>query len=369
MKILMVTNKVRTYALGFQNVLTPLLQLGHEIVWAADFSQFVGEGRERIPCVTEQISIHTSPFHPENRKAYRQIRRVIREHKIEAVLCSTPIGGLLARLAAHREGVRPVVYTAHGFLFFKGAPLINQTAYKWEEELLAHITDALITIALEDYSAAKKLKLRNGGKLYLIHGAGIQVGVRADVDRAEKRRSLGVPDDAFLVVSVGELNRNKNTATALNALIEMNDSRVHYVACGDGPEKRTLEMYAQKRGVSERFHAVGYRTDVSEILACSDAFVMMSFREGLPRALMEAMDAGLPCVGSDTRGIRDLIDSEGGFICKPKDAKGLSLSLWKLFRDPALRERMGAHNCEKVKRYASEVVRRELYGIFKEVFP
>lgn len=363
MRVLMVTNKVKTYALGFQNVFDPLNRLGHEIVWAADFSQFVAD-KSVIPCPIEQISINTNPLNSGNRAAYKRLLEIIDEYKIGAVLCSTPIGGALARLAAKKKDIKPVVYEAHGFLFFRGAPLINRTVYKWEEQWLAHYTDTLITITEEDYAAAQKFKLRSGKKPYMVHGAGVNVGVTVNIDKAQKRRVIGVPEDAFLIVSAGELNKNKNTEVVVRALAQTPDA--HYVACGVGPEKETLEKLAQKLGVTNRFHLMGYRTDMPEIMAVSDVFTMMSFREGMPRSVLEAMDLGLPCVGSDTRGIRDLIDSNGGFICGPTDAAAFAEAFKKLKADPEMRERMGSYNREKAKGYSADIVREELFEIYKE---
>lgn len=365
MKILMVTNKVKTYALGFQNVLEPLAQLGHEVIWAADFSGFVADKR-MIPCQTEQISIHTNPFNRCNIRAYKQLLDIIARYRIEAVLCSTPIGGALARLAAKKKGIRPVLYEAHGFLFFKGAPLINRTVYKWEEKWLARYTDVLITITNEDYAAAQALKLRSGEKPYLVHGAGVRVGVRVDIDRAEKRRSIGIPEDAFVILSAGELNKNKNTEVIVRAL--KNVPEAHYIACGVGPEKENLEKLAERIGVSERFHLLGYRTDIAELMTMSDVFTMMSFREGMPRSLLEAMDLGLPCVGSDTRGIRDLIDAHGGHICSPKDPGAFARAFNILRENKFLCSEMGAYNRGKVQDYSADVVRSELYYIYAKVF-
>lgn len=365
MKILMVTNKVKTYALGFQNVLEPLGQLGHEVIWAADFSQFVAD-KSVIPCQIEQIDINTNPFNRSNVTAYKQILDIIERYDIEAVMCSTPIGGALARLAAKKKGIKPVFYEAHGFLFFKGAPLINQTVYKWEEELLAHYTDVLITITNEDYAAAQKFKLRSGERPYLVHGAGVKVGVRVEIDCAEKRRSVGVPEDAFVIVSAGELNKNKNTEVVVRALKDVPEA--HYIACGVGPEKENLEKLAEELGVSERFHLMGYRTDMAELMAMSDVFTMMSFREGMPRSLLEAMDLGLPCVGSDTRGIRDLIDSHGGYICSPRDPRAFANAFNALRKDEQLRFEMGTYNKGKVQDYSADVVKRELYDIYKKAF-
>lgn len=364
MKVLLITNKVKTYALGFQNVLEPLRDLGHEVVWAADFSNFVGD-KSSIPCVVEHIDINTNPFNHSNRAAVKQVCEIIKKYDIQAIQCSTPIGGLIGRLAGKKMNVSPVIYAAHGFLFFKGAPLVNRTVYKWEEDFLARYTDVLITITEEDYKAAQKIKIRSGRKPYLIHGAGVKVGVTADIDRNEKRRSLGVPEDVFIIVSAGELNKNKNTEVIVKALKDVDGA--HYIACGVGPEKENLEKLAQDLGVTDRFHLMGYRTDMPEIMACADVFTMMSFREGMPRAVLEAMDLGLPCVGSDTRGIRDLIDDEGGFICKPTDAMAFAEAFTKLRDNPEMRKMMGEHNRSKVNNYSADVVRNELTAIYKEI--
>lgn len=364
MRVLLITNKVKTYALGFQNVIEPLKALGHEIIWAADFSHFVGE-RSLIPCVVENININTNPLNPINCSALKQVCEIIKKYEIEAIQCSTPIGGLIGRLSGKKMKISPVIYAAHGFLFFKGAPLINRMVYKWEEDILAHYTDVLITITEEDYKAAQKLKLRSGRKPYIIHGAGVKVGVTVDIDRNEKRRNIGVPEDAFVIVSAGELNKNKNTEIIVRALKDVDGA--HYVACGVGPEKEKLEKLAQKLGVSDRFHLMGYRTDMPEIMVCADAFTMMSFREGMPRAILEAMDLGLPCVGSDTRGIRDLIDADGGFICKPTDAAAFAEAFNILKANPVVCKKMGEHNRGKVNNYSSDVVRDELTSIYRDV--
>lgn len=126
MKVLLITNRVKTYALGFQNVLEPLRTLGHEVVWAADFSNFIGD-KTQIPCITEQIDINTNPLKPSNRKALKQLCDIIEKYNIQAIQSSTPIGGLLGRFAGRKMRVNPIIYAAHGFLFFKGAPLINRT--------------------------------------------------------------------------------------------------------------------------------------------------------------------------------------------------------------------------------------------------
>ena len=367
MRLLMVSNKIKTFPLQYKNILEPLSQLGHNVVWAADFSQYVGQKND-IPCDIEQISINTNPLNAQNWLAYEQLLEIIDRYKIEGILCSTPIGGAFARQAGKTKGIEPVLYEAHGFLFFKGAPLINRTLYKWEEVILAHYTDYLITITKEDFEEALKLKMRSGKKIFLVHGAGVNVGVRVEIDKAAKRREIGIPEDGFVIVSAGELNKNKNTEVIVRALKRFKGQNVHYIACGVGPEENKLRTLAKSLGVEKQFHLLGYRTDMPEVMAASDVFTMMSFREGLPRAILEAMDLGLPCVGSNTRGIRDLIEEKGGFICNPNDPSAFASAFQKLMIDPELRKQMGEYNRGKVKNYSSEIVKKELYEIYKEAF-
>ena len=303
MKILLVSNKVKTYNLGFKNEIEPLLEAGHEVVWAADFSSFVGDRTEAIPFETRHIDIKSSPFNKNNRRAYKDLLSILREEKYDVVQSSTPIGGMLARMAARKVKTPIVIYEAHGFLFFKGAPLINRTVYKFQEHLMSRWTDVLVTINDEDYRSAQKMKLRKGGKLFMIHGAGVEVGQSRECDRTAKRAEIGLPEDAVAIVSAGILNKNKNNHVVIESLALLENKNVYYVICGEGDEEGALRELAEKNGVSDRVLFLGFRTDMKQIMLACDIFAMPSFREGVPRALLEAMDLGLPCIGTRTRGI------------------------------------------------------------------
>lgn len=367
MNILMVTNKVRAYSLGHKNVIEPLLEIGHQVIWAADFNFFIGE-KTIIPCKIKQISINTSPWKLENRMAYKQLLQIIDDEQIEAIYCSTPIGGLLARIAGRKKGISPIIYAAHGFLFFKGAPWINRTVYKWEELILAHYTDALINITKEDYNTAQKFKLRSGRKPYLVHGAGVNIGAKITVDKVCKRKELGISDGAFIIVSAGELNKNKNIKVMIEAVAELQNPNIQYIICGEGDEYGSLIKLVSELNICNQIHFLGFRMDVLEIMAVSDAFVMPSFREGVPRALLEAMDLGLPCVASRTRGIMDLIeDGVNGYLCKPHEKQEFVEAFRKLIGHPERCSAMGNAGRKIAKGYSKEIVREELTEIFKEV--
>ncbi len=367
MNVLIVGNRVRTYALGFQNEIIPLLSLGHKIVWAADFSNFIGD-RDIIPCKTIHIDITAYPFHRTNIRALKQIKSIIKDENIEVVSSSTPIGGTLARIAAWQCGLKKnVIYEAHGFLFFKGVPFLKKCIYKIHEAALAHITDTLITITNEDYEAAKNFKLRGGTRPYLVHGAGVNTGLIPDNDRDSVRKELGFSSDDILIISAGDLNDNKNNQVVIKALTSLSEN-THYLICGAGEKLSFLQNLVNSLNLQGRVHFLGYRTDMINLMSASDIFVMPSLREGVPRSILEAMDLSIPCIGSRTRGIADLIDDDrGGYLCNPNSPEEFALAITKLIENPQKRIAFGHHNQSKVKNYSTEVVRSELTEIYKTV--
>lgn len=366
MNVLMVSNRVKTYALGFENVIVSFIELGHKVIWAADFSGFIDDNNI-IPCETRQISITSNPIKVQNVRAYNELLQIIDRDQIDAIYCSTPIGGTLARMAARKMCIELVIYAAHGFLFFEGAPLVNKILFKFHEKLLAKWTDVLITITNEDYVAAEKFRLRSGKKPYLVHGAGVNVGNYIVIDKEVKRKELGVPTDGIVLVSGGFLNRNKNNRVIIEAMGFVANDNIYYLICGEGKEENALKSLAKKCGVDKKVAFLGYRKDLLEIMAVSDIFVMPSLREGVPRSLLEAMDLGMPCIGARTRGITELIGNDGGYLCRSRSSTDFATAIDALARNIEVRLALGKANREKVKMYSTECVKMELMQIFDEV--
>lgn len=301
---------------------------------------------------------------------YKNLCRFLETHPdVEVIHCNTPIGGVLGRICGKKYG-KKVIYMAHGFHFYKGAPLLNKTLFKFIEMMMAHKTDCLITINQEDFEAAQKLKLTQGGIVYKVNGVGIDLHSFDDVsnNKAEKRESLGIPEGAILGIIVGDLNNNKNVETLIKALPDTLLS-VHYIICGFGPNESKLKTMAKKLRVAERCHFLGYRSDVKELYLVADMFLFASKREGLPRSTMEAMLAGLPCIVSNIRGNVDLIDdNKGGILVPPKDSSSYASALNKLANNHNLREEFGRYNQQKVKDYDIEIVKQQMMDIYKECF-
>lgn len=304
------------------------------------------------------------------RKAYRQLLELFANHAFAWIHCHSPIGGALARLAAHKAKI-PVIYTAHGFHFYKGAPLKNRILYYSVEKLLAYWTDILITVNQEDYRFAERYL--KAGKVFYIPGIGIdieqlQTRMRTgSCDNMYFRRKYKIPEHALLLLSVGELSRRKNHRIVIAALSALRRKDVYYLICGQGPLRQELWKYAKSLGVADRVRMPGYQEELAQVYQNADIFVFPSIQEGMPVALMEAMAAGLPCVVSDIRGNRELIARAGGArfgLGHPQQIKQLNRALWQLIQDKKRRDLCGAYNRKKVEAYDLSVVLRRMKTIY-----
>lgn len=323
MRILYVTTISLTVNSFFKPHIDMLVKEGHTVEIACNARELpLDPFYTELGCAFHQIDFSRSRMSRDHIKAYGQLKRLVAAGAYDIVHCHTPNASVITRLVCRRwrkkTGLR-VFYTAHGFHFFKGASKLNWMIYYPIEKLCARMTDKLITINREDYALAKR-KFKAGKVLY-VPGVGIDPSKFSEitVDRAEKRRSLGIPEDAKLILSVGELNENKNHRLVIGALSQMSDARVHYAIAGDGPLAKTLCAFADECGIADRVHLLGYRSDIAELYRVADVFCHPSLREGLPVSLMEAMACGLPVACSRIRGNADLIHDDGGALFDPRD--------------------------------------------------
>lgn len=306
----------------------------------------------------------------DNKIAYDNLNKVIRENDVEVIHCNTPVGGMIGRLCGKKNKVKKIIYTAHGFHFYKGAPLFNRTVLKWAEMLMARWTDAILTMNQEDYESAKRFKLRKGGKVYFVHGVGITLKDFEGLShlRSQKREELGLKEDDIMLISMGDLVPRKNYGAAIRAIAKANDSRLQYMICGRGPELENLQALAKELGVENQIHFLGFRTDVKELLTGADIFIFTTRQEGMPRSMMEAMASGLPCVASAIRGNVDLIENGvNGYTCATDDVDGYAAAIEKIVEDADLRATMRQNNLEKIKQYDITVVEQEIREIYKDV--
>lgn len=362
MKILYITT-IGTTMNFFKAFIRHLLDEGHTVDIATnDKDSKVPACYREWGCAVYQIDTSRSPFDRGNVKAIRQIRQLAAKGKYDIVHCHTPIAAMCTRLACRkvRKTGTKVIYTAHGFHFYKGAPLKNWLMYYPAEKLCAHFTDVLITINKEDYALAqRKMKAK---RVAYVPGVGIDLKRfgQAMVDKAAKRSELGIPNNATLLLSVGELNANKNHETVIRAMANLD---VYYMIAGEGELREHLQSVIDELGLTERVKLLGRRTDVVELYRAADAYVLPSIREGLNVSLMEAMASGLPVACGRIRGNTDLVDENGGVLFDPHSVEECRDAITTILRRD--RSEMAEANAEAVKRFDVIQVNEQMYRLYQ----
>lgn len=303
-----------------------LQNFGYKVEVATNFEQGSISNQDRVDkyrkklesdgIKTYQVPIPRSPSKiGDFFKSKKILKQIAKDGQYDLVHCHSPLGSILCRMvwAKYRKHGCRVLYTAHGFHFFKGAPLINWLLYYPPEWWYSFKTDVLITMNKEDYERAKKRL--HAKRTEYVPGIGIDVDkfTNAKCDKAALRKEIGVPENAFMILSVGELNKNKNHQIVIRAIGEIDDEKIYYCIAGKGDLEVELNKLADKVGVCERLKLLGFRDDVEKLYKCADLIVHPSYREGLPVAVMEGLASGTPVVTSDIRGSRDLVKNVNRF--------------------------------------------------------
>lgn len=353
-----------------------LQEYGVEVHYASDFQNpvydFDLEALHRHGIKTHPISVKKSPARlMDNLKALLQLKRLIDREEIDLVHCHNPMGGVVARLAAALSKRKPaLIYTAHGFHFYKGAPLLNWLLFYPAERFLAHFTDCLVTINREDEKAAKRFRLRGKGQVFLIHGVGVDMKrfYPRPQERAAIRERLGIPPEAFHVVTAAELNRNKNQSVVIQAIAETKEDSLYYSICGKGPRREELQGEIDRYELNDKVKLLGYRYDMTDILQSADCFAFPSFREGLGIAAVEALACGVPVIAADNRGTREYMeDRVNGLVCDPADPKSFAQALQRLQGDKAFYERLCAQCRPSADRFSVEDTDGKMRKIYWDV--
>ena len=335
----------------FKELVKGLIDEGHTVdIMCNETEEKVDDCYHEWGCKVYHHCCSRSPLSTQNVKAVRQIKQLVEENEYDMVHCHTPVASICTRFACKdlRKSGLKVIYTAHGFHFYKGAPLKNWLLFYPIEKLCSRYTDVLITINKEDYDFAK-LKMRCN-TVEFVPGVGIDVDKFKNVvaDREQKRAQLSIPDDAFLITSVGEVNENKNHKVVINALAQLNDKNVHYVVAGSGPLEDYLKKLAKELGVSNQVHILGYRDDIAQLYKVSDVCCFPSVREGLGLAAIEGMACGLPVIASDNRGTREyMTNRKTGFVCDANDSQAFAKAIKTIRSDKKLYSEIKAYNKEK----------------------
>lgn len=342
-----------------KNNILILEEMGYEVHVAGNWLEGNPISDERLEIFKEWITGHGGRyFHiPSVRRpaamkanvtAYKKVVELIKEYHYEFIHCHTPIGSVIGRIAAHTTHTK-IIYTAHGFHFFKGAPLKNWLLYYPVERFLSRWTDVLITINQEDYQRAKKSFYAK--RTEYIPGVGVDTKKFACglIDRKEKRKSLGLKDTDIMLLSVGELSPRKNHGIVIEAISQLKDERYKYFICGKGELKEEYQSLIKELGLEKQVFLLGYRDDISELCQASDLYLFPSHQEGLPVALMEAIACRVPVICADVRGNTDLVKNQNCLFTS--DDKQ---SLIRCLKNACIQQEMRICISEKLKQTVEE---------------
>lgn len=333
--VLIVTNTASMIKLFNMRNIKILQELGYKVFVATNFSNpgtISLKANEELKVQLKKMGV---PFFNvefdrklgnlrTNYHSLKQLRSIIRENSIDIIHTHAPLSSVISRIAAHKENIK-CIYTSHGFQFFHGGPLKNWFLFYPVERYLARYTDAIITINRDDYAQAKSFSTKH---VYYIPGVGTNIlkmkkykEEKGEVVRLKKRRLLGIENNDFMVLSVGELSKRKNHLTVLRAIAKLKNPKIKYVIAGIGPEKSELLDEAQKLGIGDQLKLLGFQDNVKDLYLAADLNAFLSLREGLGMGGLEGVALGLYIIGSRNTGIKDYIFNRnmGLLINAPKN--------------------------------------------------
>ncbi len=357
-----------------------LKELGYKVDVACNFEFGSTISKERIEKLKEELkAMDVDYYHiPVPRKttdfknlkeSYKITKDLMNKEKYDLIHCHSPIGGIICRLA-NKNSIcydnTKMIYTAHGFHFFKGNNLIKNFIFRNIEKLGARYTDVLITINKEDYEAAKKFKLKHNGSVKKIPGVGIDVDKINSIkeNRDKLIDDLGIDKNSFLLISVGEVNENKNHKIIINSL-PMLPANIHYLICGIGPLCDEYDRLSKELHVRDRVHLLGYKNNVIEIVKSCDVFVFPSKREGLGLAALEAMACGLPLITSNRHGILDYAENYvNSLTCDPNNLEQFQKAINFLYHNKDVMSKFSQINIEKSKKYDKKIIDSLMFKIY-----
>lgn len=314
------------------------------------------------------VRLVRSPVSPTNIKGYKDMKKVIETGNYEIIWTNEPVMGVTTRLAARkaRKSGTKVLYMVHGFHFYNGAPKLNWMLFYPLESFASRFCDEIVTINKEDYNRAKSL---HASKVKYIHGIGVDTSrLNSTEKQCDIRKEIGISENSFVLLTVGELLPRKNQQVIIKALGLLKDNSIHYILCGKGRLLDELKKLAKDNGVEDQVHFLGYRTDVLDIYGQTDLFAFPSKREGLGLAGLEAMYCGLPLVSSNTSGPCDYMENgKTGYMFDPDDAEGFAEGIRRLKDNIQLRKLCGEYNRKAVIPFCLDNAKQEVSNLISEL--
>ena len=316
---------------------------------------------EMIPyCdVKHKVSFERNPFKISNIKAIKQLKEICNREKFDIIHTNTPMGSVVTRIAAIKSRKKyntRVIYMAHGFHFYNGAPIINWLLYYPVEKAFAKYTDTLLLINKEDYNRAKEKFSKRCKDIRYVPGVGIdkkKFSINFSTNEKDAiRKKIGINKKDYVLTYIARLDKNKNQGFIIDAMKKIIKKRPNIQLLLVGPDEINNKYHVQAKDITNNVHFLGYRKDIPEILSITNISVSSSLREGLPVNILEAMACGKPVVATDARGVRDLVQNNiNGFVTRKDDINEFVETIIKLYDDTKLCDKLAKNNLEDIKKY------------------
>lgn len=370
MKILYVTTISSTVNAFLIPHIKFLIERGNSVGLAFNLIDKLNPELLELGCKIHNIEFQRNPLKIENYNALKKIKKIILEEGYELVHVHTPVASFITRLACMKMKNVKILYTAHGFHFFDGAPKKNWLIYHTLEKIAARWTDGLITMNEEDYRLASNFKLRNRNAVYHVNGVGIDTTKfipQTNEMKRNLRKEYGYRDEDFILIYVGELSYRKQQDLLIKAISELTGriANLKLFLVGDGYLYHDYNNLVKRLNVEEHVEFLGYRDDIQQLMSIADIAVSTSRQEGLPVNVLEAMATGLPLIVTDCRGNRDLVSSgENGIVVGVNDVKACANAIEKLYQCKELRNGYSDKSKKRIQKYSLENVINEMKDIY-----
>ena len=301
------------------------------------------------------------------------LKIICRTEKYDLIHCHTPVGGVLGRLCGHIYPNTKVIYTAHGFHFYKGAPFIDWLFYYPVEKYLAKKTDCIVTINQEDYELAKK-KFKTD--IRYISGVGVNlkrfIPVSSLKEKNEIRAKYGFNKSDFVLIYCAQFIKRKNHSFMLDivANLKYKIPNLKIVLVGSGNLENTVKRLSRRKNIDKYIRFMGYRNDVEKLYQLSDVLISTSKQEGFGINIVEGMATGLPVVCSDIRGHSEIVNINGscnGYRLPLSDKTKFVEKIELLYNNKSLYEKISKNNVQDAKKFDINHSVSQMAQIYKEV--
>ena len=368
-RILLVANVAKEHVLKFH---VPMIKRLAEQGWHIDVAC---SGDEEVPYCNHQfkMSYQRSPFNRVLLKGIKELKQIVEENDYDVVYCHTPVGGLAARIASinmRKKGTK-VIYFAHGYHFFKGAPIQNWLIYYPIEKVMSWFTDTILLSNREDYRITRR-RFKSCDARFVnslgVNSERFQIE-HPEIIRSEYRKEMNIPEDAVVLIYLAELIKNKNQTFLMRVLKRVleHNQNVYLILAGFDHTDGAFEAYAKEIGVHDHIRFLGWREDVGNLLVTSDICTATSIREGFGINLVEAMMCGVPVVASKNRGHETIVrDGKNGFMVEQNDEETFAKRILQLMNDKKLYKKFVHIGIKRQDRYTCDTVNAQIQSILEE---